>query len=667
MKPSPAVALLLVLALPVSAQELAPDKSVTAPAPPAPASRSAALWAALSSFHKVALEDVLAASGYAFRATACANDCPCIEWREEALAVGPAATVFGIADSELDLAKTPVEAGFTAIKTAIGAGRALLYTGPGEVGVVYGYKDEPRTFFVHAIVGDEKRSEGRPVEALSELWELHSLAPARTPAYEPAAFERTVLLQAIAHAHRPPVRGGCGFLEPPALNGWGLSAFHVFAQKLATGDRGIAGAYGAVIERVAHLRAGRAAAVAFLDKAARRRDSEKAGSGADLSAAAKEYKAELDEALVPLEGLVTGKGDTVLAGDALRKQAAQLLERAAAHDKAALVLLEKPAFEGRIPAELRDALSLARTAPVLEKLAPALIELLEKGEADVRLLAVSALADTPGPAARAALGRALMDGDGPVAEAALVALEARNEEAVVDLLLDAWARAPRTHSRSERPLQRQLVFSLADHASSDPRALKALEKALEDQGEGDEIPDAIPRWAAANLYAIQGVDAEPTMLAAMNSPRAATRRAAVSVLDLSGSKQALAALESALADTDQRVRFDCAAALGRRGDDKGLKVALGALKDPSREVRTLGVEALTRIGAPAVPALVKLLDDKDWHVRANACVVLGRTGSTAELKKIAALERDPEPVVRELALQAKAIVEARARAEGPKK
>jgi HEAT repeat protein len=657
---------LLGLAFEARAQELTPDKSVTAPAPPAPASRSGALWAALSSFQKAALEDVLAASGYAFRATACANDCPCIEWREEALAVGPAATVFGIADTELDLAKTPVDAGFTAIKASIDAGRALVETGPGEVGVVYGYKLEPKTFFVHALVGDEKRSEGRPVDALSELWELHSLSPGRTPPYEAAAFERAVLLQAIAHAHRPPERGGCGFLDAPALNGWGLSAFHVFAQKLATGDRGIAGAYGAVIERAAHLRAGRAAAVAFLEKAAKRRDAEKAGSGSELLAAAKLYKDELEQALVPLETRVTGKGDTVLAGDALRKQAAQYLEKAAALEKSALVILEKSVFEGRVSDAVRDALTLARTAPVLEKTAPELITLLEKGEADMRLLAVSALADTPGPAARAALGRALLDGDGPVAEAALVALEVRNEEALVDLLLDAWARAPRTHSRSERPLQRQLVFALADHAS-DPKALKALEKALEDQGEGDEIPDAIPRWAAACLYAIQGVDAEPTMLAAMSSSRPAARRAAVSVLDLSGSKQAIAALEGALTDQDQKVRFDSSAALGRRGDDKGLKVALGALKDPSREVRTLGVEALTRIGGPAVPALVKLLDDKDWRVRANACVVLGRTGKTNELKKVAALEKDPEPAVRELALQAKAIVEGRARAEGPKK
>src|SRR5438105_3378119 len=106
------------------AQDLAPDKSVEAPSPPAPATRSGALWAALASWKKgTALEVVLAASGYAFRATACANDCPCIEWREEALSVASAASAFGVADTELDLAKTPPEVGFAAIKEAIAAGR----------------------------------------------------------------------------------------------------------------------------------------------------------------------------------------------------------------------------------------------------------------------------------------------------------------------------------------------------------------------------------------------------------------------------------------------------------------------------------------------------------------------------------------------------------------
>ncbi|HZV00562.1 MAG TPA: HEAT repeat domain-containing protein [Planctomycetota bacterium] len=655
--------LALVLALDARGQE-APDKSVDCPTAPLPASRSGALYAALATARNgITLDDVLAATGYAFRATACANDCPCIEWREEATSIAKGARVFGCEVEEVDLARVPWEQAFGRIKDSIDAGRAVAYAGPRETGVIYGYRNEPRTFFVHAALAGEKKDEARPADSLPELWELSVVVPGKGAVADAAVREDEALLEALAYARRPPVRGGCGFLEAPALNGFGLSAYEVFAQKLASGDHGISGGHGAVPERVAHLRAGRAAAVTFLEKAAKRREAAKAGSGAALIAAAKEYRAELESALVPLESLTAGKDELALGDEGLRHRAASLLATAEEHDRAALALLEKPALERRVPEGLMDALSITRTAPVLEKLAPDLAQLAETGEADVRLLAVSALADTPGPAARAALGKALLDKDGPVSEAALVALEARNEEGLVDLLLEAWEKAPRTRIRSERPLQRQLVFSLADHAASDPRALKALEKALDDQGEGDETPDAIPRWAAQSLYGVEGVDAEPVLLAAMKTGRPTARRAAASVLDLSGSKTALAALEGALGDGDVPLRLICASALGRRGNEKGIKVAVAALKDPSRETRTLGVESLTRMGAAAVPAVGKLLQDTDWRVRANACVVLGRTGSTEDLRKIAALEKDPAPPVRELALQAKAIVEARARAD----
>lgn len=646
------------------AQDLTPDKSVDAPTPPAPASRSGALWAALTTCQKgTNLEEVLAASGYAFRATACANDCPCIEWREESLSVAHAAHALGWADQETDLAHADLEVAWKIVKSQVDAGRAPFYAGPREVGVIYGYKEEPRTFFVRAIVAGEKHEESRPVEALSELWELHTFSKTKLGAHEAAALEDMALLQALAHAHRPPVRGGCGFLDAPALNGFGLSAFQVFAQKLSSDDRGISGTHGAVPERVAHLRAGRQAAVLFLEKAAKRREAEKAGTGAPFAAAAKEYQAELDEALVPLEALTAGKDEIALAHESLRQNAASLLAKALEHERAALAHLEKPVLAAHaVPADLHAALSITRTAPVPEKLAPDLAQLSATAEADVRLIAVDALADTPGAAARVALGKALLDKDGPVSETALVALEARNEEGLVDLLLEAWEKAPRARVRSERPLQRQLVFALADHAATDARALKALERALEDQGEGDETPDAIPRWAAASLYAVQGVDAEPALLAAMKSSRATARHAAVTVLDLSGSKQALAALDAALADTDPSTRLAAASALGRRGLEKGLKTALTALRDSSRDVRSLGIESLTRIGAPAHAGLVKLLEDKDWKIRANACVVLGRTGTDKELQKVAALEKDAAPPVRELALQAKAILEARAKA-----
>jgi HEAT repeat protein len=649
-------------------EKLAPDRVVEAPFPPSPGSRSGALWAALASATSgVAVDDVLAATGFAFHATVCANDCPCIEWREDALGIAPAARAFGFDTDDLDLTRTSPDIAFGRIKASLDSGRAVIYAGPHEVGVIAGYKSEPRTIFVRESRDGEQREEARPVERLADLWELTFLAPGKTPATDAALREQRAILHAVAHARRQPVEGGCGFLEPPAINAWGLAAYGVFAEKLARDDRGIAGGHGAVPQRVAFLRSARAAAVVFLERAARRREAAAPGSGASLTAAVAAYRAELEEGLGPLDKLVSGKDELALADAGLRHDAANLLEKAVGHEHEAIVALEKEAFLARaFPEPLARALSSARTTPVPETLASDLVRLAEDQDADARLLAVVTLMDTPGPVAHAALGRSLLDGDGPVAEAALVALEARGEPGLVDLLLKAWDEGPRTRARSDRPLQRSLVFAVAARAASDDKARALLERAVDDGGEGDDIPDAIPRWAATLLYHLRGVDCEPVLLKVMASPRPGARRAAASILDLSGSKEALAALDLALADQDASVRLTAAAALGRRGTKKAIDVALAALRDASRDVRAAAVEALTRTGPHALPALAKLLEDKDWRTRANASVVLVRNGGAAELARVAALEKDPEELVRDLAVQAKAILEARARAEEKK-
>ena len=284
----------------------------------------------------------------------------------------------------------------------------MIYAGPHEVGVIAGYKAEPRMIFVRESKDGEQREEARPVERLADLWELTFLVPGKTPAADAAVREQHAILHAVAHARRQPIEGGCGFLEPPAINAWGLAAYGVFAEKLARDDHGIAGGHGAVPQRVAFLRSARAAAVVFLERAARRREAVSAGSGAALTAAVAAYRAELEEGLGPLDKLVAGKDELTLAQPGLRREAAILLEKAAGHEHEAIVALEKDAFSAlALPEPLARALSSARTTPVPEKLAPDLVRLAEDMDADVRLLAVVTLMDTPGPVAHAALGRSL--------------------------------------------------------------------------------------------------------------------------------------------------------------------------------------------------------------------------------------------------------------------
>ena len=119
----PATILAAALVARAQDEKLAPDRVVEAPFPPQPGSRSGALWAALASATSgVAVEDVLAATGYAFHATVCANDCPCIEWREDALGIAPAARSFGFETDDLDLTRHHPNVAFGRIKASLDSG-----------------------------------------------------------------------------------------------------------------------------------------------------------------------------------------------------------------------------------------------------------------------------------------------------------------------------------------------------------------------------------------------------------------------------------------------------------------------------------------------------------------------------------------------------------------
>jgi HEAT repeat protein len=75
-----------------------------------------------------------------------------------------------------------------------------------------------------------------------------------------------------------------------------------------------------------------------------------------------------------------------------------------------------------------------------------------------------------------------------------------------------------------------------------------------------------------------------------------------------------------------------AEALGRIGA-AAVPALVETLQSPHAAVRLKGVEVLGRMGADAkdaVPQLVKLLDDPDWEVRKAAARTLGRIGPAAQ-------------------------------------
>ncbi len=79
------------------------------------------------------------------------------------------------------------------------------------------------------------------------------------------------------------------------------------------------------------------------------------------------------------------------------------------------------------------------------------------------------------------------------------------------------------------------------------------------------------------------------------------------------------------------------------------------------------IEALQKMGPAAVPACLRALDDKRWHVRAGAAHALALYGADAReaVAALAAAVMDPDPTVRQLATDALATIGAEAMAAIP--
>jgi HEAT repeat protein len=74
-------------------------------------------------------------------------------------------------------------------------------------------------------------------------------------------------------------------------------------------------------------------------------------------------------------------------------------------------------------------------------------------------------------------------------------------------------------------------------------------------------------------------------------------------------------------------------------ENKDLQTLLFRLSDPDKTVRAGAMHGLVRIGKPAVPACIALLESNDWKVRYRAAEALGLIGDCeAYAPLIAALE-----------------------------
>ncbi len=248
--------------------------------------------------------------------------------------------------------------------------------------------------------------------------------------------------------------------------------------------------------------------------------------------------------------------------------------------------------------------------------------------------------------------------------AALVAVVPSAADDTATAELQTCLRQLRSAERFERE---EALACLAPMAREDARARRALVGALKDREHqvrasaaswlGELGPDAPNEVVTALVDALGDDEGRvygsvvwafgrigPGAIPALEAALPTHNIAAACALAEIG-KPALPALIRAL--QDPKTRGPAAGGIGRMGKKAAAAVPalIEALKDPGTRLVVLGaMESIGREAAPAVPALIVTLDDPDPSVRGVAIVVLEVIGpaAAAAVPKLWAMSRDTQ-------------------------
>ena len=239
--------------------------------------------------------------------------------------------------------------------------------------------------------------------------------------------------------------------------------------------------------------------------------------------------------------------------------------------------------------------------------------------------------------------------------------DSRAAEPLLELLLESYTQDP-----ADASLKRAISTALTKlgESSVDPLLL-----ALKD------IDETVRRRATMVLGQMWQI---PELIDLCDSEVEIRRRAAVSLGEL-GDARTLSPLLAVLRDSDEKVRHNAIASLGRicqipeliqLGNDSALlrqkaAVALGglgdkrtvqplvaALRDSNRKVRKCAARALRKLGEPAVVSLVAMLRDERRDARRRAALALAKDGGELALESLTIALHDEQRYVRETALEA---------------
>ncbi|MFH1097541.1 MAG: HEAT repeat domain-containing protein [Candidatus Desantisbacteria bacterium] len=93
----------------------------------------------------------------------------------------------------------------------------------------------------------------------------------------------------------------------------------------------------------------------------------------------------------------------------------------------------------------------------------------------------------------------------------------------------------------------------------------------------------------------------------------------------------------ALDDSNPDIQFNAALALGERGYLEGMQLLIEHLNDQNRVIRKIAINRLTKIGKPAIPALIKAMGNDDNTIRKVATDILITIGEDTIVPLLQAL------------------------------
>jgi HEAT repeat protein len=110
------------------------------------------------------------------------------------------------------------------------------------------------------------------------------------------------------------------------------------------------------------------------------------------------------------------------------------------------------------------------------------------------------------------------------------------------------------------------------------------------------------------------------------------------------------AFTSQLQDKDDNARKEAVKALGELADPRAIEPLIEILKD--WKVQTETVQALVKIGEPAIDPLIEVLKDENWRIRKGAVQALGEIGVPRAVAPLLGALKDHDSDVQKEAVRA---------------